>query len=125
MIVNPENSKQGLCDKLHLADVFILFSRLMEDSLAKGCIVISEFRVFIHRGSRSLVLSVCFQMTGWTWNLEKVALLSLSFCLFEHFVPLCICAYVCVHAQSLFLDPMVCSLPGSSVHVISQARILE
>ena len=47
----------------------------MEDSLAKGCIVISEFRVFIHRGSRSLVLSVCFQMTGWTWNLEKVPLL--------------------------------------------------
>lgn len=47
----------------------------MEDSLAKGCIVISEFRVFIHRDSRSLVLSVCFQMTGWTWNLEKVPLL--------------------------------------------------
>ena len=36
----------------------------------------------------------------------------------------------CVHAKSLqmFLtlsDPMDCSLPGSSVHPISQARILE
>ena len=34
---------------------------------------------------------------------------------------------VCVYAQSCptFCDPMDCSLPGSSVHGISQARILE
>ena len=33
---------------------------------------------------------------------------------------------VCVFSQSLTLfDPMDCSLPGSSVHGISQARILE
>ena len=36
----------------------------------------------------------------------------------------------CVHAQSLqscpiLCNPMDCSLPGSSVHGISQARILE
>ena len=37
---------------------------------------------------------------------------------------------VCTHAQSLsciwlFCNPMDCSLPGSAVHGISQARILE
>ena len=37
---------------------------------------------------------------------------------------------VCVHAQSLqscltLCDPVNCSLPGSSVHVTLQARILE
>ena len=33
---------------------------------------------------------------------------------------------VCVHAQCLTLcDPMDCSPPGSSIHGISQARILE
>ena len=32
----------------------------------------------------------------------------------------CVCAQSC-----LTLDPMDCSLPGSSVHGISQARILE
>ena len=37
---------------------------------------------------------------------------------------------VCVHAKSLLLcptlcDPVDCSLPGSSVHGILQARILE
>ena len=40
-----------------------------------------------------------------------------------------ICYYVCVlrhfsHVQ-LFCDPMDCSLPGSSVYGILQARILE
>ena len=35
-----------------------------------------------------------------------------------------IVVYSLSHVQ-LFCDPMVCSLPGSSVHVISQSRILE
>ena len=40
------------------------------------------------------------------------------------------CSLLCVQAQSLQLcltlcDPMDCGLPGSSVHGISQARILE
>ena len=35
----------------------------------------------------------------------------------------CVCVYVCVLAQSC--DPMACNLPGSSVHGIFQARILE
>ena len=39
-------------------------------------------------------------------------------------------SYVCRHAQSLqqcltLCDPMDCSLPGSSVHGILQAKILE
>ena len=38
--------------------------------------------------------------------------------------------YICVHAESLqscwtLCDPMDCSLPGSSVHGVLQARILE
>ena len=49
---------------------------------------------------------------------------------------ICLCAYflsvycLCMHAKSLQLcltlhDPMDCSLPGSSVHGILLARILE
>ena len=39
----------------------------------------------------------------------------------------CVCVCVCVHAQwcQTLSDPMDCSLPGSSVHGILQARILE
>ena len=40
-----------------------------------------------------------------------------------------VCVCTCIHAKLLQLfrlcDPMDCSLPGSSVHEISQARILE
>ena len=32
---------------------------------------------------------------------------------------------LCVCAKLLFYDPMECSLPGSSVYMILQARILE
>ena len=39
----------------------------------------------------------------------------------------CVCVCVCVYTQSCltFCDPMNCSLTGSSVHGILQARILE
>ena len=39
----------------------------------------------------------------------------------------CCVGVACVHAQSypMLCDPMDCSLPGSSVHGIFQARILE
>ena len=52
-------------------------------------------------------------------------------------VCVCVCVYVCVcarvhtHARMnalsclVLCDPMDCNLPGSSVHGISQARILE
>ena len=45
-------------------------------------------------------------------------------------VCVCVCMCVCVCAQSLshvrlFCDPKYCSPPGSCVHEISQARILE
>ena len=47
-----------------------------------------------------------------------------------HFHVVYIHTYTCVHAQSLqscmtLCNPMDCSLPGSSVHGTSQARILE
>ena len=42
---------------------------------------------------------------------------------------LCLCAWVCVCSVTLvcvwLCDPMDCSLPGSSVHGITQTRILE
>ena len=40
---------------------------------------------------------------------------------------LCVCVFECVHfvIQSCPCNPMNCSLPGSSVHGILQARILE
>ena len=45
-------------------------------------------------------------------------------------VCVCVCARMCVrwfvpHCLWFFCDPVDCSLPGSSVHRISQARILE
>ena len=40
---------------------------------------------------------------------------------------MCVCVCVCVRAQlcPTLCNPMDCSLPGSSVHGIFQARILE
>ena len=45
----------------------------------------------------------------------------------NHLVCVCVCVCLCVCAQSCWtlLDPMNCEPPGSSVHEISQARILE
>ena len=43
-------------------------------------------------------------------------------------VCVCVCVYVCMLVSQLCLapcDPMGCSLPGSTVHGILQARILE
>ena len=37
----------------------------------------------------------------------------------------CVCVCVCVQLCSTLWDPIDCSPPGSSVHGISQARILE
>ena len=39
-------------------------------------------------------------------------------------VCVCVCVCVCVLSHSVVSDPMGCSLPGSSVHEISQAEIL-
>ena len=45
--------------------------------------------------------------------------------------PVCVCMhmFVCTHAHKLnhvwLCNPMDCSLPGSSVHGISQARVLN
>ena len=49
---------------------------------------------------------------------------------FVKFINVCVCVCVCVCVKLLqscltLCDPMNCSLPGSSVHVILQARILE
>ena len=47
--------------------------------------------------------------------------------IFIYMMCVCVCVCVCVHAQwcQTLSDPMDCSLPGSSVHGILQARILE
>ena len=38
---------------------------------------------------------------------------------------MCVCMLSCFSMCLTLYDPMDCSLPGSSVHGISQARILE
>ena len=48
----------------------------------------------------------------------------------EQHVCVCVCGFVCVCAKSLqsclsLCDPMNCSVPGSSVHGVHQARILH
>ena len=50
-----------------------------------------------------------------------------SLYVFKGCVCVCVCVCVCTHAQSCLTlcDPMDCSPPGSFVHVIFQARILE
>ena len=46
---------------------------------------------------------------------------------YQHHTIVCVCVCVCVCAQSCptLCDPMDCSPPGSTVHGILQARILE
>ena len=53
-----------------------------------------------------------------------------SACSLKHCFRISRCTFLCPHAKSLqscpiMCDPMGCSLPGSSVHGILQARILE
>ena len=40
-------------------------------------------------------------------------------------VIVCVCVYVCAQLSMTLCNPMDCSPPGSSVHGIFQARILE
>ena len=41
------------------------------------------------------------------------------------FVEWCVCVYIYIYIHTTYCDPMNCSLPGSSIHGIFQARILE
>ena len=58
---------------------------------------------------------------------SAVVVLQLHDSIFFNTVCVCVCVCVCVRAQPCLTlcDPMDCSPPGSSVHGISQARILE
>ena len=63
-------------------------------------------------------------------NLLKITLLSLPTLFVIFYAHTCVCVYIWMHAKLLQLcltlfDPMDNSLPGSSVHGILQARILE
>ena len=40
-------------------------------------------------------------------------------------VCVCVCVRVCTHSCLTLCNPMDCSAPGSSIHAILQARILE
>ena len=55
--------------------------------------------------AESPVLAGGFFTTSATWETQKM----------------CVCAPLCL----TYRDPLACSLPGSSVHKILQARILE
>ena len=58
----------------------------------------------------------------WVWEYGcEYESMCVSVCMCE-----CVCVSVCVSLSNLTLcDPLDCSLPGSSVHGILQARILE
>ena len=68
-------------------------------------------------------------------NHELVKVLSKSLFLFPHpaqclthtcvCVCACVCVCICVYVSLTLCDPMDCTPPGSSVHGILQARILE
>ena len=59
--------------------------------------------------------------------LQLLSGLNLQSSIVTHFVCVCVCVCLPVCAQSLSVvsDSLDCSLPGSSVHGIFQARILE
>ena len=41
------------------------------------------------------------------------------------YILVCVCVCVCIQSYLTLYDPVNCSLPGSTVHWIFQARILE
>ena len=72
---------------------------------------------------------VCYWSTLWMFVNEYMNL-SITHCSLGQFVCVCVCVFVCVHVKSLqscptLCNPMDCSPPGSSVHGILLARILE
>ena len=113
---------------LHLNIIFyrLLYSRHQN-------ILISSFSDFHSRG----VLKVCFPLNNqvfffiwdsnwhaWFYNTQH---LLLCFALYTDGWPqyiMCVCGLVAQSCPTL-CDPLDCSLPGSSVHGILQARILE
>ena len=76
--------------------------------------------VILHTGfilSLVAVLGVIIKHRN-IWR-EKTAGLFLWLCL------VCVCVFVCAQSSPTLCDPMDCSLSGSSVHGILQARILK
>ena len=66
-------------------------------------------------------MSICWQVQGFIWGGQKCSKVRCWWWVHNH---------VLCHAKSLqscltLCDPMVCGMPGSSVHGILQARILE
>ena len=76
-----------------------------------------------------VVIDVSKSALDWVW--QTVKCFPTCFSIDPHNSPLvvvCTCAFVCAQSIHLWLtlgNPMDCSPPGSSVHGILQARILE
>ena len=68
-----------------------------------------------------------FQFLSWKAEVHRTKLSFLDPLMFLQCVCVCVCVCVCSVAQSCpaLCDPMDCNPPGSSVHGISPARILE
>ena len=76
-------------------------------------LIVSEYQVIVSWISNKLIAIRCFEWTLVTREQMGLSLLQGVMC-------------VCSGAfSSTLCDPMDCNLPGSSVHEISQARILE
>ena len=59
------------------------------------------------------------------WMLNKEGLGCYKNTVWSHLNPFCCCRYLATQLWTIPHDPMDCSLPGSAVHWISQAMILE
>ena len=72
---------------------------------------------------------LCGSLVGWgIWGrIDAYIWIAESLCYPPETIITLLIKYVCVHAQSCLTlwNPMDCSLPGSSVHRVFQARILE
>ena len=104
---------------------------------------LSLLYTFSVNGIKGLSMLLIFSKNQllWLWILFfsselfiSVLISRVAFCLIDFSFPcvcVCVCVYVCVCTHSVaqpcltLWDPMDCSPPGSTVHGIFQARILE
>ena len=70
----------------------------------------------------NMLLNSASPLIRWFFSVNIVPVFSLCVCVC---VCVCMCVRVCAQSCLNLCNPMNCSLPGSSVHGIFQARILE
>ena len=87
-----------------------------QKSFLKFVLLIKCFCIFV-RNCWDVFVYVCF------WVLCFVQLICMSVCWYHIILIMCVC--ICTLSCLALCNPVDCSPPGSSVHGVSQARILE